>query len=598
MIIMLLGAPFAFAISSVLLNATDQRRMLPMRQVGGGVGTGENECDAKDASAFRVKPHPEGGFVDFPVPVGHWIEHGGEVFVTVRAEVHAPDSLANSFWVQLDGGSAFIWNLEVSGDDWIWTDIKFGGGREKEECMVFQSNSEHHLRLFVREPGAVVRRLNFSVPKPLEMISWGGCPSAGCESEGGDLIEYRVKNFCGPGTMGNHHLAIHTRELSECIHRRLVTSNGTIGIQCTTTKTYVSGETEMIIDYLGQRLSVPIRFRASSSSGMHAWYFILGAGILLVVAFSAVFLVGARLRDPGVIQAVGVPVTGEVTLVAALCDAHRILRSKLSDEEYRAYQEKYAQVFAKTARSFGGFINGNVTAFSTARSAVSFAMEVQKGLVGTAWPEHLYDDQACSEVDVGGRRLWGGPRVRMSVHTGEPTVKRSKQVTYEGPVRETLFHIVELADGGEVLISPACARLLYQELSVDSIPVGDSYSVDPFRSSNQLGESEGTTVRSDPSGMGKIFDLPPLGWSGIKEAGQRASGSFKAPLRVLRFVTMDLAERFNDKSLFRYVKRDDLVLSPQCASIRVSMTSPRPGGLGTSRTDNPLVPSFKMTPPA
>jgi class 3 adenylate cyclase/DNA-binding CsgD family transcriptional regulator len=111
-----------------------------------------------------------------------------------------------------------------------------------------------------------------------------------------------------------------------------------------------------------------------------------------------------------------------------LADHHRILRAACD---------------AHGGSEFGTQGDALFVAFGRARSAAEAAVEAQLALAAHGWPEGV----EC--------------RVRMGMHTGEPSVG---EAGYHGLVLHRCARIAAAAHGGQVLVSSATAEILHDDL--------------------------------------------------------------------------------------------------------------------------------------
>ena len=76
-------------------------------------------------------------------------------------------------------------------------------------------------------------------------------------------------------------------------------------------------------------------------------------------------------------------------------------------------------------------------AFSSAVNAVKWCLETQQELLKQDWPEKIYEGEDSAIEEVDGQEIYRGLRVRMGVHTGEPTAERDPvtgRMDYFGPM--------------------------------------------------------------------------------------------------------------------------------------------------------------------
>ncbi len=97
-----------------------------------------------------------------------------------------------------------------------------------------------------------------------------------------------------------------------------------------------------------------------------------------------------------------------------------------------------------------------VFAFPDAVRAITWCLRVQQELLDLGWPDALLEQPEAATVrGADGTLLWRGLRVRMGVHTGEPSSAedpRTGQVAFRGPVPRRAGRLAGIAYGGQVLL--------------------------------------------------------------------------------------------------------------------------------------------------
>jgi class 3 adenylate cyclase len=147
------------------------------------------------------------------------------------------------------------------------------------------------------------------------------------------------------------------------------------------------------------------------------------------------------------VRAATVLPTGTVTLLFTDIEGSTRLLQILGDRYPEAVMQ-HRKVLRDAFAKYGGVevdTQGDAffAAFSRAQDAVAAAMEAQRALAACAWPDDV------------------GLRVRIGIHTGEPTV------TDEGYIGIDVHRGARIAaagHGGQVLLSPATRDLLPEEL--------------------------------------------------------------------------------------------------------------------------------------
>src|SRR5579864_326488 len=136
----------------------------------------------------------------------------------------------------------------------------------------------------------------------------------------------------------------------------------------------------------------------------------------------------------------GLP-TGRVTLLFTDIEGSTHLLQKLGDG-YPAVLDTHREVLTRCIDGAGGAVVGMqgdavFGVFASAEDAVRAALEAQTALVSQPWP---------GKVAV---------RVRMGLHTGEPTLRSGD---YVGLAVHQAARICSAAHGGQVVLSDATAR--------------------------------------------------------------------------------------------------------------------------------------------
>jgi class 3 adenylate cyclase/DNA-binding CsgD family transcriptional regulator len=147
--------------------------------------------------------------------------------------------------------------------------------------------------------------------------------------------------------------------------------------------------------------------------------------------------------------------TGTVTVLFTDIEGSTQLLKKLRDR-YGGVLADHHRLLRDAFAAHGGYEMGTAgdaffVAFPRARDAVEAAVDAQRALVGHIWPDGL----EC--------------RVRMGLHTGEPTLGEDG---YRGIVMHRGARIADAAHGGQILLSSSTAELLQ-----DDLPDGVSLAV-------------------------------------------------------------------------------------------------------------------------
>ena len=159
------------------------------------IGSDPHNCAVKD---------PEGKMADGATPTGYM-----EVeFILKEAEllkisllVHTPDSMSDSFWGSLSGGSKQRWMAPRFAGWGNATYAPHVADTNRQQFCHWLPAGNHSLRLLIREPGAAVARIVVDpVPAIKPTTQQEGC-SGTCLREGGSNARFTLENMCGPATL-------------------------------------------------------------------------------------------------------------------------------------------------------------------------------------------------------------------------------------------------------------------------------------------------------------------------------------------------------------------------------------------------------------
>src|SRR5215471_8375735 len=143
----------------------------------------------------------------------------------------------------------------------------------------------------------------------------------------------------------------------------------------------------------------------------------------------------------------GLP-TGSVTFLFTDIEGSTSLLQHLGDERYAGVLEEHRLILRAAFDAGGGYevdTQGDsfLIAFRSAQEAIATAVAAQRAIQAHPWPE-------------------GAPiRVRMGLHTGEPTVTGSR---YVGLDVHRAARIMAVGYGGQVLLSQATQALIKDDL--------------------------------------------------------------------------------------------------------------------------------------
>eukprot|EP01062_Namystynia_karyoxenos_P027421 TRINITY_DN2104_c0_g1_i2.p1 TRINITY_DN2104_c0_g1~~TRINITY_DN2104_c0_g1_i2.p1 ORF type:complete len:968 (+),score=260.87 TRINITY_DN2104_c0_g1_i2:85-2904(+) len=294
-LILAVTAPHAAAASqsSLALTQADVRAVPPMLLIGDAVGSDEKDCSVKDPSGNKVVPNPTEGFAEFRFrrPAQ------GPAFVKVNAEVYCPDSLADSFWMQLDeGGKVRLLMGTKKVFTWITLDTSAPAPYSSFDNLCFPlpaDGSEHTLRYFVREPGAQVRSVRLTSPSVPTFDLTGVCPALGCDM-GGASIQFGVEDYCGPVAIPETVVTVNGRA---CTNLTMSSSEKGLSLSCNVpamSSTVSTIEAPLVITVFGEeahRSTITLR-RMESGSDDFAWWIILVAvgGLIILAAPPLIFV--------------------------------------------------------------------------------------------------------------------------------------------------------------------------------------------------------------------------------------------------------------------------------------------------------------------
>ena len=155
-----------------------------------GVGTDNNDCRQKDATAARTKTSPPTGYLQFryTVPAAGYFYY--------RAEVNAPDSLANSMWVQFDNSTKPLEWGAVQSTTWAPDNVRVPHiGTDREDRCFPQASGSHMVRFYAREAGTVISSFAVYAAPQLTVVRTAGCEPSCTARE--NTIRFTFQYFCG-----------------------------------------------------------------------------------------------------------------------------------------------------------------------------------------------------------------------------------------------------------------------------------------------------------------------------------------------------------------------------------------------------------------
>jgi len=104
-------------------------------------------------------------------------------------------------------------------------------------------------------------------------------------------------------------------------------------------------------------------------------------------------------------------------------------------------------------------------AFPSCVDATKYCIAVQRSLVDAKWPKEIYNNYAARVQDDGqGHIVWKGLRVRMGLHSGQPSSKENPVTTrtdYFGKDVNYAARVSAVGCGGQILISASSMEDLF-----------------------------------------------------------------------------------------------------------------------------------------
>eukprot|EP01062_Namystynia_karyoxenos_P002850 TRINITY_DN109_c0_g1_i2.p1 TRINITY_DN109_c0_g1~~TRINITY_DN109_c0_g1_i2.p1 ORF type:complete len:2038 (+),score=469.19 TRINITY_DN109_c0_g1_i2:115-6228(+) len=97
-----------------------------------------------------------------------------------------------------------------------------------------------------------------------------------------------------------------------------------------------------------------------------------------------------------------------------------------------------------------------MVAFAAATDAVRWCLYMQETLLALAYPDAFLALPDAKEGRAGSTLIWRGVRVRMGVHSGQPSCEVdpvTKRMDYYGPMVNKAARVSSLAQGGQIVIS-------------------------------------------------------------------------------------------------------------------------------------------------
>lgn len=155
------------------------------------------------------------------------------------------------------------------------------------------------------------------------------------------------------------------------------------------------------------------------------------------------------------------PPVGSLGIVFTDIKNSTVLWEASSDAMLKAL-EIHDRVMRNTIRTHGGYevkVIGDafMVAFSSPVTALSWCLMVQQDLLEAEWPQEVLEHECGKEVlDKEGQVIFRGLSVRMGGHFGVPIDKDdevTKRKDYIGPVVHRAARAIEVADGGQIVVT-------------------------------------------------------------------------------------------------------------------------------------------------
>ncbi|XXQ35687.1 PH domain-containing protein [Plasmodiophora brassicae] len=132
-----------------------------------------------------------------------------------------------------------------------------------------------------------------------------------------------------------------------------------------------------------------------------------------------------------------------------------------------------------------------LVAFFNEPDAIRWCIDVQQRLLACDWPEALLrQPEACPVYDQD-TLLFRGLRVRMGIHSGTPSHRRSSVTTrieYSGPDVHLAYAVSGAANGGQILLSGSSADKAHGDLHAVLHPIPGLFTLHDVRAPQALSE--------------------------------------------------------------------------------------------------------------
>lgn len=132
-------------------------------------------------------------------------------------------------------------------------------------------------------------------------------------------------------------------------------------------------------------------------------------------------------------------------------------------------------------------------AFHSSLDAVKCALQFQTSMLNLDWPKECENYKETQTVIENGKILYKGPRVRIGLHTGNPTYvethPKSHRMQYFGQLVKIAKQVSDAASGGQILLTADCwenVNSRIEELNATVISLGEYYINDRERTIIQV----------------------------------------------------------------------------------------------------------------
>jgi len=432
------------------------------------IGTDENDCRQKDASRTNVAATPTTGFVNlgFTAPAPAWYRF--------EFDIYAPDSLANSFWLQWDHGGA----------------VELGTGRSRmaapmpvqvedgdllHSCF-HHAAGPHEMRLYAREAGTAIAGLRvYQVPPPVVLSAAVNC--APCLRDGPIQVTLRLGNFCGPAMFHGGLVVVNGTTCADATHV------GQDSVTCTLPASALSGvaDKKAASAVLGVRLLTPQNVTGDEYALAVAllvvvkptptWVFVVSIACFFVAfaggaaVLTRCLLGGGSSRDNS-----KAPLDGDVGIIFTDVIDSTVLWAQYT-QAMAAALDVHHSVVRRVIDRHGGYEvktigDAFMIACRGAADALRIARDIQRELHEQAWPVCITNhylgvrgrDEPTDVRKAGSQDRFCGLRVRMGVSVGRPDVRLDAVTAgydYYGPDVNLASRLESVGGEGQILTTHA-----------------------------------------------------------------------------------------------------------------------------------------------